>query len=28
MLSAAAVVVFNFLGDVAHALVDPRVPAA
>jgi peptide/nickel transport system permease protein len=28
MLSAGAVVVFNFLGDVAHAIVDPRVPAA
>ena len=28
MLSASAVVVFNILGDLAHALVDPRVPAA
>ena len=28
MLSAAAVVVFNFLGDLAHAVIDPRVPAA
>ena len=28
MLSAGAVVVFNVLGDLAHALIDPRVPAA
>jgi len=28
MLSAAAVVAFNIAADVAHAIVDPRVPAS
>ena len=28
MLSATAVVAFNIAADVAHAIVDPRVPAA
>jgi len=28
MLSASAVVLFNVVADVAHALVDPRVPAS
>jgi peptide/nickel transport system permease protein len=28
MLSATAVVVFNIVADVAHALIDPRVPVA